>query len=1094
MEIIFSTMLVFVRFMHFLTRPIYTLICKGKREVVPPVRDPLFKIHAVELARRIRSKEMSSEEICEAYIRRIKEVNPIINAVVEDRFEEAMKDAKAVDEYLKATSLSELEIEKIKPLLGVPMTIKESCSVEGMSISVGVVSRAGMKAEKDCDAVAILRSSGAILLLVSNTPEFCLSWETYNFITGCTKNPYDSTRTSGGSSGGEGALLGSGASLIGLGSDVAGSIRLPAMFNGVFGHKPTPQILSIKGHMPDCSDKRSSLYLVTGPIARYSCDLKFILKILVGNKMSSELKLDEPVNLRDLKVFYMVDFGSGLTQLPVESSIKNAINGAVKHLTTTCGATLDEYKFWHFKDSISVCFSTVSNMRDVPNSLKLAKANLAVEIMKSICGLSKFTINMMFFNCMRILYKYVVSDYVMENEMWRTAIAEKLDKNGVLILPSFVGPAQRHHQFYFKPALGYLIIANALGLPSTSIPCGLDHRDMPIGFQVMAAPGQDRLCLAVAEELERYFGGWVPPNELTIKVFGENKAERQAKYYAFLEEDTVPKVRCGLPLKECRQSASDAPIAKKNQIDGVLVKVPPLSDGDMEIIFNLLLAILRFLNALTAPIFNYRAKGKRQVLPPFKNELLRISATELAKKIRTKEISSREICKAYIRRIKEVNPILNAIVEERFVQALKDAKAVDESLKTTSLCATELEKIKPLLGVPITVKESCSVKGMSLCVGTISRIGFKAETDGEVVARLRSCGGIPLLVSNTSELCLGWESNNRVTGRTNNPYDSTCTTSGSSGGEGALLGAGASLVGIGSDLAGSIRIPAMFNGIFGHKPSPKIIPIKGHYPSSGDERVSDFLVIGPMTRYACDLKLLMTVMVGSKLSGELKLNEPVNLADLNVFHLEDFGFSLSLQSVTESIRHAIKMSVTHLEKVCGSKIQEFKFEVLRDALKVCTSVINSIEDVPNPMKWANTNLPKEACKVAFNQSKFSWTLINFFLLRALSRFLLGDYSVQKRTVQALITEKLGSNGVFLLPIFTEPAHKHNQFCFKQAFEYILPANVLGLPATVVPCGFDGNGMPIGIQVLAGPRQDRLCLAVAEELERCFGGWIPPPES
>ncbi|XP_060526924.1 fatty-acid amide hydrolase 2-A-like [Cylas formicarius] len=520
MELIFNMMLVFVRFMHFVTCPIYNFIYRGKKEVVSPVRDPLLKIPAIELARRIRSKEMSSEEICEAYIGRIKEVNPIINAVVEDRFEEAMKDAKAVDEYLKTTSLSELEIEKIKPLLGVPMTIKESCSVEGMSTSVGVVSRAGMKAEKDCDAVAILRSSGAILLLVSTTPELCLSWETYNFITGCTKNPYDSTRTSAGSSGGEGALLGAGASVIGLASDIGGSIRLPAMFNGVFGHKPTPQIASIIGHVPFCVDERNSLYLVMGPMARYACDLRFMLRVMVGNKMSAELKLDEPVNLSDLNVFYMVDFGSGLTQLPVESSIKNAIKSATKHLTATCGAKLKEHKFRHFKDAITVCGSTISSMRQVPNSLKMANANLAVELIKSMCALSKFTLNMMFFNFLRIVYKYLVSDYMVKNEMWQTAIAEKLSNNGVLILPSFVGPAHKHHQFYFKPAFGYLVIANALGLPSTSVPCGFDHRGLPIGIQILGAPGQDRLCLAVAEELEGYFGGWVSPNEVSIKVFG----------------------------------------------------------------------------------------------------------------------------------------------------------------------------------------------------------------------------------------------------------------------------------------------------------------------------------------------------------------------------------------------------------------------------------------------------------------------------------------------------------------------------------------------------------------------------------------------
>lgn len=109
-----------------------------------------------------------------------------------------------------------------------------------MSHCVGNKSRAGTRAQEDSEAVRRLRAAGAVVLLVSNTPEYCLSWESSNLVTGRTSNPYDVTRTSGGSSGGEAALLGSGASVVGVGSDVAGSIRMPAMFSGVFGHKPTP--------------------------------------------------------------------------------------------------------------------------------------------------------------------------------------------------------------------------------------------------------------------------------------------------------------------------------------------------------------------------------------------------------------------------------------------------------------------------------------------------------------------------------------------------------------------------------------------------------------------------------------------------------------------------------------------------------------------------------------------------------------------------------------------------------------------------------------------------------------------------------------
>ncbi|XP_066252237.1 fatty-acid amide hydrolase 2-A-like [Euwallacea similis] len=513
----------------------------------------------------------------------------------------------------------------------------------------------------------------------------------------------------------------------------------------------------------------------------------------------------------------------------------------------------------------------------------------------------------------------------------------------------------------------------------------------------------------------------------------------------------------------------------------------------MEVIIIILFLLTRILDFITAPLFNYNARNKRHHLPPFTDDLLRISATDIARKIRNRELSSIQICEAYIKRIKEVNPILNAVVEERFKEAFHEAKLVDGYLKTTSLNCRELSKIKPLLGVPVTVKECCSVKGLSFCVGLKSREGYKASVDGEVVAKLKTSGAIILLVSNTPELAYSWETFNNVTGYTNNPYDTTCTAGGSSGGEGALLGSAASLVGIGSDIAGSIRLPALFNGVFGHKPTPRVVSIKGHWPQSMDDKFQDFLVIGPLTRYASDLYLMMKVICNDKCNLKLKLNKEVELEKLKVFYMEDIRGSVTLPKVSAEIREAVRRSVKYLRKNCGVSIIDGHFPDFSNVHLVCISELFSLKDIPNPLKWENASYLIELIKFLIGKSKFSFNLMYSLFVQGIYKYVAGNHTQENLALKEEIIKQLGTNGVIILPTSIGSAHKHNQMYFKNIYSYLIIANALGLPSTHVPCGFDRSGLPIGVQVLAAPYQDRLCLAVAEQLERCFGGWVPPPE-
>ncbi|MGH2985393.1 MAG: amidase, partial [Solirubrobacterales bacterium] len=233
------------------------------------------------------------------------------------------------------------------------------------------------------------------------------------------------------------------------------------------------------------------------------------------------------------------------------------------------------------------------------------------------------------------------------------------------------------------------------------------------------------------------------------------------------------------------------------------------------------------------------------------------SATELAAAIRAGEVSSRKVVEAHIEAIERGNERLNAVVATRFDEARDEADAADARIAE----ASDPTELPPLLGVPCTIKESFAVAGMPNCAGLHHRRELRAEADATVVARIVAAGAIPLGVTNVSELTLWIESTNRVYGRTGNAYDPRRTAGGSSGGEGAAIGAGFAPFGIGTDFGGSIRIPAFFNGVFGHKPTGCLVPHTGHFPTPNLEG-SRLLGIGPLARRAEDLWPVLSAIAG----------------------------------------------------------------------------------------------------------------------------------------------------------------------------------------------------------------------------------------
>ncbi|XP_076163976.1 fatty-acid amide hydrolase 2-A-like [Ptiloglossa arizonensis] len=513
---------------------------------------------------------------------------------------------------------------------------------------------------------------------------------------------------------------------------------------------------------------------------------------------------------------------------------------------------------------------------------------------------------------------------------------------------------------------------------------------------------------------------------------------------------------------------------------------------------NLVAICLRIIRCVLYPFYALLHFRKPPKIPSIKNPLLLNSGTTLANKIRRGEISSQTAVEAYIERIKEVNPFLNAVVDEQFEVALSTAKIYDEKLKTGEVSIAMLEKEKPLYGVPVTIKESCSLEGMSFTGGTFSKKGDKAIEDGPAVELLKDAGAIPLCVTNTPEFCLGIHTVNVIYGNTKNPYDTRISPGASSGGEGALLGAGASILGLGTDLMGSIRLPSFCNGVFGHKPTPGIVPNQKHLPTLDNTSLGPLLVFGPMTRYAEDLHLAMTVLT-SKCEVPLHLDEPVDLKNLRVYYLDNINSVFGIRSTSSDVRQIIKQGAHYL-KENGAYVEKLSQRFVRNAFMflmscfLATDLPEILMDFKHPERKKHVLL--EFLKVLFGFSDFTLQLIFGRLMILFHGFLPRSRTnyyrtVTNNTIQEL-NNLLGDNGVIISPTFPrQPGISELCVLNSDCIKYTTIWNVLKLPATHVPMGLDSNGLPIGFQVVGGSHQDRLCLAVARELEKGFGGWRPP---
>ena len=454
------------------------------------------------------------------------------------------------------------------------------------------------------------------------------------------------------------------------------------------------------------------------------------------------------------------------------------------------------------------------------------------------------------------------------------------------------------------------------------------------------------------------------------------------------------------------------------------------------------------------------------------DDLLDQSAVEIAKAIASKKVGSVEIIEAAIARIEARDGAINAVIVRDFDRAIAAAKAADAAIARGENA--------PLLGVPMTVKESHNVAGLPTTWGFAQFKDFIAPEDSVGVKRLKAAGAIILGKTNVPVGLADWQSANPIYGRTNNPWDLARSPGGSSGGSAAALAARIVPLEFGSDIGGSIRVPAAFCGVYGHKPSHGLIPSRGQSPPGADGAPPPLAVIGPMARTAADLEIALGVLagpdemeaVGYRL--ELPRARHQRLADFRVLILDHHPKA----SLASEIKSALGELATKLERSgCRVARQSNQLPDLAAAHDAYMPMMLTIMSRGQP----GASSPSAHEYLAFHDAQLG--------VRRQWAALFKEFDV-------VLAPALGS---LAFRHDDEPDQNKRRLMIDGEPTSFMPhlawpgmATFPNLPATAVPIGVSRDGLPVGIQIIGPYLEDLTTIEFAKSMEREFGGYRPPP--
>jgi Asp-tRNA(Asn)/Glu-tRNA(Gln) amidotransferase A subunit family amidase len=469
------------------------------------------------------------------------------------------------------------------------------------------------------------------------------------------------------------------------------------------------------------------------------------------------------------------------------------------------------------------------------------------------------------------------------------------------------------------------------------------------------------------------------------------------------------------------------------------------------------------------------------------SDLLTQPAVDLVALLAAKKISVLELAELHIERIEQLNPQLNALVDFHPEEIRNQARTMDGAGTVRG----------SLHGLPITIKSSISVAGHLCETGSLFNRDRRPSRDAEAVKRLRQAGALILGTTNCPEFLMAYETDNRLYGRTSNPWDLTRTAGGSSGGESAAIAAGLSAGGLGSDGGGSVREPAHFTGICAMKPTPGRIPTAGHLPDNTGP-FSLLGTVGPMARTMADVTLMFRV-----LSGALDIDpiaapvpyQPLSLEALKqtrIGYFEDDG----LVPVTAETRQAVQDAVHSLRRH-GFHVEPFRPQSLERARRLWyTFFVRCGAMLLEPLGRGR-------------EPELSPTFLDFLSIAhtnppvAADELLLAWCETDK--VRSQLLEEMRDFPVLLSPVCSIPAFCHGErhwtlhdatgtpqsLAYLDAMRFTQWFNLLGAPAAVVPIGHSAECLPIGLQLAGRPYADEQVLGVASILEQDFGYTAPP---
>lgn len=490
--------------------------------------DALHYRPAYQLVADLKAGTISSEAVTRAFLERIRQHNSEINAVITLDENRALEQATAADKRLAAG-------EKAGALHGLPLTLKDTWEVAGMTTTAGAPPLSNHIPRIHADIVQRLEDAGAIILGKTNVPIYATDLQSYNKLFGVTNNPYNRDHTPGGSSGGAAAALASGMTPLEVGSDLAGSIRTPAHFCGVFGHKPTRALVSFRGHIPGPPGTQSRPDLVEGgPMARSGKDLELLLGVIAGPRPAEARSWSLTMEPSKLDSLDQARVGLWLEDplCPIDTELASGYQNLATKLGNK-GALVAEatHSLLNMEHILPAYFNLLGSL--LSTSLKPAQRRQ----MKWIALLEKW---LKFFGPVTPFigeYGRGVNQAVHQWAVWnevrekmRAEIEDLFGEMDVLLTPVTPTTAIKHDhsQPVFKRRIMvagqpkaymdqfcWIALATLLGLPATSVPVGRTEKGLPYNIQVIGAPGKDLTTIRFAQLLEEAgLAGFEPPTGL----------------------------------------------------------------------------------------------------------------------------------------------------------------------------------------------------------------------------------------------------------------------------------------------------------------------------------------------------------------------------------------------------------------------------------------------------------------------------------------------------------------------------------------------------------------------------------------------------